>query len=236
MTTSGVANFNLDFSEIAEEAYERCGVELRTGYDLRTARRSMNLLLVEMANRGINLWTVEEGAIPLLDAQATYNLPVDTVDLLDHVVRTGSGANQTDINISRISEPTYSTIPNKNATGRPIQIYIQRLSGATEPSGVAYPKFTVWPTPQGTSYTLIYWRLRRIQNVNGANNTLDIPFRFLNCMIAGLAFYLSMKLADVNPARIPALKGDYMEQLQLAMDEDREKAPIRFVPRSMYYG
>lgn len=245
MTTSGTSTFNLDLAELVEEAFERCGREMRTGYDLRTARRSMNLLLIEMANRGINLWTIEQGAIPMVTGQATYPLPVDTVDLLDHVIRTGSGQNQIDINISRIAEPTYSTIPNKNALGRPIQVWIQRMSGAQYPlpgpegtnpiTGINAPKITVWPTPNdpGNQYTFVYWRLRRIQDVNGSTNTLDIPFRFLNCMIAGLAYYLSMKLADIPADRIIGLKADYMEQLDLAQAEDRDKAPVRFVPRVM---
>ena len=247
MTTSGTASFNLDFAEIVEEAFERCGREMRTGYDLRTARRSMNLLIGEMANRGINLWTVEQGQIPMVTGQATYDLPVDTVDLLDHVIRTGTGQNQIDINISRIAEPTYSTIPNKNAQGRPIQVWIQRMTGAQYPlpgpngtnqvTGINAPKITVWPTPQdpGNQYTFVYWRLRRIQDVNSGTNTLDIPFRFLNCMIAGLAFYLSMKLPDIPGDRIAALKMDYMEQLDLATSEDRDKAPVRFVPRNTFY-
>jgi hypothetical protein len=127
MTTSGTAVFNLDISDLIEESFERCGQELRTGYELKTARRSLNLLTVEWSNRGINLWTIEQGEIPMVTGQATYDIPADTIDLLDMVVRTGSGQNQTDINISRISEPTYSTIPNKNALGRPIQVWIQRL-------------------------------------------------------------------------------------------------------------
>ena len=136
MTTSGTAAFNLDLNSLVEEAFERCGSELRSGYDLRTARRSLNLLTIEWANTGINLWTVEQGEIPLVQGQAVYDLPVDTIDLLDHVVRTGTGQNQTDININRISVSTYSTIPNKNAQGRPIQVWINRQSGATYPDGV----------------------------------------------------------------------------------------------------
>ena len=234
MTTSGVANFNLEFTDLIEEAFERNGVELRTGYDLKTARRSLNLLTIEWANRGINLWTIEQGSIPLVTGQATYDLPNDTIDLLDQVIRTGTGQNQTDITINRIAQPTYATIPNKNAQGRPIQVWIQRLSGATYPTvGTVNPKVTIWPTPNapGDQYTLIYWRLRRIQDAGGGASTQDIPFRFLNCMVAGLAYYLSMKLRDVTPDRVVALKMDYEQQLQLAMDEDRDKSPIRFVPR-----
>lgn len=238
MTTSGTANFNLDISDLVEEAFERCGSELRSGYDLRTARRSLNLLTVEWANRGINLWTIEQGAIPMVTGQSTYDLPIDTIDLMDMVIRTGSGQNQIDINISRIAEPTYVTIPTKNALGRPIQVWIQRLSGATTPTGVQSPKITVWPTPNdpGSQYTFVYWRLRRIQDAgNSGTQTMDIPFRFLNCMVAGLSYYMAMKIATVDPGRRAELKMDYEQQLQMAQDEDRDKSPVRFVPRAMFY-
>ena len=242
MTTSGTSSFNLDLAELVEEAFERCGKELRSGYDLKTARRSLNLLTIELANRGINLWTIEQGVIPIYQGTSTYDLPVDTIDLLDHVIRTGSGQNQIDININRISESTYSTIPNKNATGRPIQVWINRQSGATYPStGVKYPQINVWPSPDQGSittpyYYFVYWRLRRVQDAGTAVTTQDIPFRMLNALVAGLAYYLSIKLPDVDPNKIPMLKADYMEQLDLAESEDREKASIRFVPRTLYYG
>jgi len=243
MTTSGTSTFNLDLGDLVEEAYERCGQELRSGYDMRTARRSLNLLTIELANRGINLWTIEQGVIPLVPDQIAYDLPVDTIDLLDHVVRTGTGQNQVDINISRISESTYSTIPNKNARGRPIQVWINRQTGATYPDGasttIKYPQINIWPTPdQGTEedpyYHFIYWRLRRIQDAGNAVNTQDIPFRLLNALVAGLASYLSMKLSGVDPNRIQMLKADYEQQLDLALSEDREKASNRFVPRIMH--
>jgi hypothetical protein len=238
MTTSGTAGFNLDLSELVEEAFERCGKELRTGYDLRTARRSLNLLTIEWANRGINLWTIEQGSIPMVTGQSTYNLPVDTIDLLDTVIRTGTGQGQIDINISRISESTYSTIPTKNAQGRPIQVWINRQSGADYPTtGTNAPKIVVWPTPNapGNQYTFVYFRLRRIQDAGSGVSTQDIPFRFLTCMVAGLAFYLASKLPDVTPDRILFLKSEYEQQFQLAADEDREKAPIRLVPRLLNY-
>jgi hypothetical protein len=238
MTTSGTSVFNLDLAELVEEAFERCGKELRTGYDLRTARRSLNLLTIEWANRGINLWTIEQGTIPMVTGQSTYNLPVDIIDVLDMVVRTGTGQGQTDINISRISESTYSTIPNKNAQGRPIQVWINRQSGANYPIiGVNNPKIVVWPTPNapGDQYTFVYWWLRRIQDAGSGVTTQDIPFRFLTCMVAGLAFYLASKLPDVAPDRVLFLKSEYEQQFQLAADEDREKAPIRFVPRNSFY-
>jgi hypothetical protein len=240
MTTTGTAVFNLEVNDLIEESFERCGKELRTGYDFRTARRSMNLLTIEWANRGINLWTIEEGFIPLVQGQIVYDLPVDTIDLLDQVTRTGSGLNQQDLNINRISESTYSTIPNKNTTGRPIQVWINRQSGATTPEGINYPTINVWPAPdQGTLeqpyYRFVYWRMRRIQDAGTGITTQDIPFRFLTCMVAGLAYYLSMKLPDVPMDRVMGLKQEYEQQFQLAAEEDREKANVRFVPRSMNY-
>jgi len=235
MTTTGTTAFNLSVLDLIEEAYERCGVEVRSGYDLRTARRSLNLLSIEWANRGINLWTVEQGSIPLTQGTISYTLPVDTIDLLDHVVRTGTGANQTDINISRISVDTYSTIPNKNAQGRPIQVWINRQSGATTPTGVANPTINVWPSlEQSNFYTFVYWRLRRIQDAGNGDNTQDIPFRFLPCMVAGLAYHLSMKIPEAL-SRAQMLKGVYEELWQQAADEDREKASLRIAPRVALY-
>jgi hypothetical protein len=235
VTTSGTSGFNLDLNDIIEEAFERCGVEVRTGYEHRTARRSLNLLTIEWANRGINLWTIEQGSIPLVQGQIVYTLPVDTIDLLDQVVRTQSGVNQTDINISRISVSTYATIPNKNTQGRPIQVWIDRQSGATEPTGVAAPEIYVWPTPdQSDFYTFVYWRLRRIQDAGTGTSTQDIPFRMLNCLVAGLAYYLSLKIPDAM-GRIEMLKMAYEEQWLLASSEDREKASLRLAPREMFY-
>ena len=239
MTTTATATFNLDLNDLVEEAFERAGSELRSGYDLHTARRSLNLLTIEWANRGINLWTIEQGQIPLITGQVTYPLPVDTIDLLDQVIRTnaGSASNQTDINISRISESTYSTIPNKLTQGRPIQVWINRQSGATTPTGVNAPTINVWPTPNApdNQYMFVYWRLRRINDAGDGVNTQDIPFRFLPAMVAGLAYYLSVKIQGTDPNRVTGLKMDYEQQFQLAADEDREKAPIRFVPRNFSY-
>jgi hypothetical protein len=235
VTTSGTSAFNLDLNDIIEEAFERCGVEVRTGYEHRTARRSLNLLTIEWANRGINLWTIEQGSIPLVQGQIVYTLPVDTIDLLDQVVRTQSGVNQTDINISRISVSTYATIPNKNTQGRPIQVWIDRQSGATEPTGVAAPEIYVWPTPdQSNFYTFVYWRLRRIQDAGNGTSTQDIPFRMLTCLVAGLAYYLSLKIPEAAN-RIEMLKMAYEEQWLLASSEDREKASLRLAPREMFY-
>lgn len=237
MTTSGTTTFNLDLNNLIEEAFERCGAELRSGYDLRTARRSLNLLTIEWANKGINLWTIEQGTIPMVQGQIAYDLPVDTIDLIDHVIRTQSGQQgQTDINITRISVDTYSTIPNKNAQGRPIQVWINRQSGATYPvDGVAYPQINVWPAPeQDNYYTFVYWRLRRIQDAGNGTTTQDIPFRMLPAMVAGLAYHLSLKIPDAMQ-RTPMLKQMYDEAWSEAADEDREKAALRIAPRQMFY-
>lgn len=229
MATSGTATWNPDITEIAEEAFERCGAELRSGYDLRTTRRSLNLLFADWANRGVNLWTMDQGTITLMPGTATYTLPADTVDLLDHVIRTGAGsaATQADINITRIAEPAYASIPNKLTQARPIQIWVQRLNT---------PQVTLWPVPDAVqTYTLVYWRLRRIQDAGAGVTTGDMPFRFLPAMVAGLAYYLSMKIPGALE-RMQTLKMQYAESWQMASDEDRDKAPVRFVPRRQYIG
>jgi len=245
MTTSGTTAFNLNLNDLVEEAFERCGAELRTGYDLRTARRSLNLLTIEWANRGINLWTIEQGSIPMVQGQIVYELPVDTIDLLEHVVRTQTGEQQTDITINRISVDTYSTIPNKNAQGRPIQVWINRQSGATYPAGgrpagtnsttgVDHPSINVWPAPdQSNYYTFVYWRLRRLQDAGDGVTTQDIPFRFIPCMVAGLAYHLSLKIPGALE-RSDGLKAQYEELWLQAADEDREKAPLRLAPRQYF--
>ena len=226
MATSGTTAFTLDLNSVVEEAFERAGSELRTGYDLRTARRSLNLLLAEWANRGVNLWTFEEESVPLVQGTLTYTLPTDTIDIMDAVVRTGSGATQSDINISRISLSTYASIPNKLTQGRPIQMWVDRQRAA--------PEVNVWPVPDQTgTYTLVYWKLRRMEDAGDGLTNQDVPYRFLPCLVAGLAYYLAMKLPD-GLARHDVLKASYEEQWRLAADEDREKADIRLVPRISY--
>jgi hypothetical protein len=229
MATSGIANFNLDLSEIVEEAFERAGSELRSGYDLRTARRSLNIMFADWANRGVNMWTFEQGTINLVAGTATYNLPADTVDLLEHVIRTGAGSasTQADLTITRISVSTYATIPNKLQQARPIQVWIERLET---------PRITVWPVPDNVqTYQFVYWRLRRIENAGTGVNTMNVPFRFLPCMVAGLAYYLALKLPN-GPQRLDVLKQQYDEAWALAAEEDREKAAVRFVPRQAFIG
>ena len=225
MATSGTTTFNIDFTEIAEEAWERAGREMRSGYDLRTARRSMNLLTIEWQNRGINMWTIDEGTISLVQGTSSYDLPADTIDLLEHVIRTGSGnvSTQSDLSISRISVSTYASIPNKLTQGRPIQIYIDR--------GQANPSATVWPVPDASStYVLKYYRMRRIQDAGSGVEDADVNFRFLPCLVAGLAYYISQKDPELAP-RIPMLQTEYERQFDLAAQEDREKASISLVPR-----
>jgi len=304
--TSGLAAFNLDLNDIIEEAYERAGLEVRTGYEFRTARRSLNMLTIEWANRGINLWTIEQGQIVMNTGQPIYPFPADTIDLLDQVIRTqANGINQVDINISRISESTYSTIPNKLAQGRPIQVWVNRQSANTNATtitlnggisatdttitlsttnglsttgfinigsetigygnvdgnqllncyrgqngttaaahltGVAVsvanlPCINVWPSPNapGDQYIFVYWRLRRIQDAGTGVNIQDIPFRFIPCLVAGLAFYIASKRPEVASERVLFLKSEYEQQWLLAAQEDREKASDRFVPRQLFY-
>jgi hypothetical protein len=306
MTTTGTTLFNMDFTEIAEEAWERAGREMRSGYDLRTARRSMNLMTVEWQNKGINMWTMEQGIINLTPGLATYALPTDTIDLLEHVIRTGSNtaSTQADLTISRISVSTYATIPNKLSQARPIQVWIQRLSGETNPTnsvlvgaitatdttitlntivglagsgfmridsediyymyvsgntlGGVYrgqnnttaashtdgsaifvpqlPAVTVWPTPDNsTPYQFVYWRLRRVQDAGAGVETADMNFRFLPCLVAGLAYHIAIKVPELMP-RIQMLKQIYDETFEIAAGEDREKAPLRLVPRPMFIG
>jgi len=309
ITTSGAGLYNPQLTEIVEEAFERAGTELRSGYDLRTARRSLNIMFAEWANRGINMWTMDQQTITLAQGQSTYAIPSDTVDLLEQVIRTqaNSTSNQSDLNITRISVSTYQTIPNKLQQARPIQILVNRQDAQQSPTTItvasavaatdttitltstvglpAYgfisidqeiifyqyisgntintcargqnnttaashavaapvliqylPSVTVWPVPDGSqTYTLAYVRLRRTQDAGGGVNVMDIPFRFLPCMIAGLAYYLAMKLPPTPDMqnRLILLKQQYDEAWQMAAEEDREKAAIRFVPREMFIG
>lgn len=223
MATSGTAVFNLDLAELIDEAGERCGYEVRTGYDYRTARRSLNLMFMDWANRGLNMWTFEQLSIPLVPGTDTYALGMDTVDILDAVIRTGSGATQSDLTINRIPLPTYQSIPNKTTQGRPIQMFIKRFTT---------PEVTFWPPPDAvTPYTFVYWRLRRIQDAGEGSNTQDVPFRFMPALVAGLAYYMGMKIPSAFD-RLPVLKAQYDEAMQAAMDEDRDRSPLRWVPRA----
>lgn len=221
MATSGTSNFNLDFTEIAEEAWERAGRAMRSGYDLKTARRSMNLMTIEWQNRGINMWTIDSGTLALTSGVEEYDLPADAIDVMDHVVRRGSGQNQSDVTINRISASSYASIPNKNVEGRPIQVWVRRLRDN--------PKIVVWPVPNDDSYTFAYWYLRRIEDAGSGIETADANFRFLPALVSGLAYYISMKDPDLF-ARGQMLKAEYEQQFQLAAEQDREKATFRLVP------
>ena len=223
MATSGTATFGPDIAELCEDAFERCGLEMRSGYDLRTARRSLNIMAAEWSNRGLNLWTVASGTQAIPAGTATYTLPADTVDLLEHVIRTGSGTSQSDQSLSRISGSTYATLTSKNSEGKPVQIYVDRQ---------ATPTVTLWPTPDSAStYTLVYWRIRRIEDAgDAASNTYDIPSRFIPPLVAGLAYHVALKRPEVGIERVALLKAAYEEQFTLAADEDRSKASVQFVP------
>ena len=225
MATSGTTAVDMDFAEIAEEAWERAGREMRSGYDLRTARRSMNLLTIEWQNRGLNLWTIDSGTQTLTAGTSQYTLPADTIDLLDHVIRTNAGntTTQSDLVISRIGVSSYAAIPNKLTQGRPLQVWIERLQAA--------PRINLWPVPDdSTTYTFVYWRLRRIEDAGNGVETADMNFRFLPCLVAGLAYHIAMKVPELV-TRIDMLKAVYDEQYNLAAGEDREKTSERFIPR-----
>tara|TARA_R100000951_G_scaffold34386_1_gene29257 strand:- start:1802 stop:2491 length:690 start_codon:yes stop_codon:yes gene_type:complete len=225
MATSNTTAFNMDFTEIAEEAWERAGREMRSGYDLRTARRSMNLLTIEWVNRGVNLWTIEEGSVNLVKGTYQYTLDADTIDLLEHVIRTNSGntSTQSDLTINRIGVGTYSSVPNKLSEGRPIQMWIDRQRDA--------PVLNLWPVPdKSDTYVLKYWRIRRIQDAGSGVETADMNYRFLPCLVAGLAYNIALKVPDLME-RVPMLKTVYEEAFALAAAEDREKTSDYYTPR-----
>ena len=210
-----------DLPDIFEEAYERAGLELNTGYDLRTARRSLNIMLLEWQNRGLNLFTIDEGTLSLSSGTATYTMPVDTIDVIEHNIRTGSGTNQIDTALERISVSNYAAQSNKNTRGRPSQIYVQRLATET--------KVTVWPVPD-EGYTLAYFRLKGIDGLStGIGTAAAIPPRFVPCLVSGLAYQIAMKKPEAA-ARVVPLKQEYEYQFELAAGEDSETATIKFVP------
>jgi hypothetical protein len=223
MATSGTATFNLDINEIIEEAYERAGLgRAFSGSDYRTARRSLNLLAQDFANRGINLWTIEEATLSLTSGTGTYTLPADTVSILDHSIREGTGTNQSDLAISRMNLGEFAGITSKNTQGRPVKMYIERL--------VAAPKVTFWPVPNTDTYTLVYYRVRRIQDsVNGSNTQYDAPTRFLPAIVSGLAYQLALKNPEMVE-RVPLLKQVYEEDFNLAATEDRDRSDFRIIP------
>ena len=218
MATSGSRDFNIDVGEIIEEAYERCGLEVRTGYDARTARRSLNLMFADWANRGINMWTVAQGTITLTQGQSAQTLTADVVDVLEIVLRRSN----TDFEVERISRGEYATLPNKTTQGRPSQFYFDRQ---------ILPIINLWAVPENSTDQLVYYYVQRIEDADALVNTTDMPFRFYPCMVAGLAYYIAMKRA---PERIQLLKSVYEEEFQRASDEDEDRVPLKLQPSIQY--
>ena len=218
MATSGSRDFNMDVGEIIEEAYERCGLEVRTGYDAKTARRSLNLMFADWANRGINMWTVKEGTITLTQGQATETLDASVVDVLEVVLRRDG----TDYELDRISRGEYSTLPNKTTQGRPSQYWLNKQ---------IQPVLNLWAVPENSTDQIIYYYVQRIEDADALVNTTDMPFRFYPCMVAGLAYYIAMKRA---PERIQLLKAVYEEEFQRAADEDEDRVPLKLQPSIRY--
>jgi len=220
MATSGSKDFELDVADYIEEAFERCGLEVRTGYDLKTAKRSLNLMLADWSNRGLNQWTIKQRSLTLTANDGEYNLSSDVIDVLSVVVR----VSDTDYSLIRLSRDDYITIPTKTSTGRPNQFFLDRQ---------ITPNLKVWPVPDSsTSYTIYYDALTRMDDADIYTNTMDMPFRFYPCLAAGLAYYLSLKK---NPQRTPLLKSVYEEEFQRAAEEDRDRASFNVVPNVGYY-
>ncbi len=222
MATSGTTAFNPDFLEVIEEAYEQAGMELRGGYQLTTARRSINLLTLEWANRGIHLWALTNGTIALVDGTTNYNLPADTIDLIQVYV-TASG---TDYQLTRLDVGSYSNLSSKSTESRPTQYFINRLST---------PVMFLYPTPD-QAYTLNYWRMRRLEDAGDFTNTPDVHYRFLPAFISGLAYHLACKNRNNEVSRIslPELKLEYDRQFTMATEEDRDRSSMMLVPRISY--
>lgn len=220
MATSGSKDFELDVADYIEEAFERCGLEVRTGYDLKTAKRSLNLMLADWANRGLNQWTIKQRSLSLVANDGEYDLSTDVIDVLSVVVRVSG----TDYSMERLSRDEYLTIPTKTTSGRPNQFFLNRQ---------LTPNLKIWPVPDSsTSYTVYYDALTRMDDADTFTNTLDLPFRFYPCLAAGLAYYLSLKK---SPQRTQMLKAVYEEEFQRAAEEDRDRASFNVVPKFSYY-
>lgn len=222
MATSGSRDFDLDVADIIEEAYERCGLEVRTGYDAKTARRSLNIMFSEWANRGINLWTVKQATLTLTSGTATYNSGNGLASPMNDILEVALRRSGTDYEVDRISRGEYLNVPNKTTTGRPSQFYFNRQTS---------PELSVWPTPENSTDELVYYYITRIEDADTLQNTTDVPYRFLPCMIAGLAYYLSMKKA---PERVQLLKAVYEEEFQRASDEDEDRVSLKLQPDISY--
>ena len=219
MTVSGSADFELDVAEYVEEAFERCGLEARTGYDLKTAKRSLNIMFADWANRGLNQWTIKERTLTVVEGQRVYPLDADIIDVLAVVVRRGT----TDYTIDRVSRDQYLAIPTKESTGRVTQFFLNRQ---------IIPDLQVWPVPDNATDVLVYNCLTRIDDADTMTNTVDVPFRFYPCLSAGLAYYISLKRA---PERVQMLKAVYEEEMRRAIDEDRDRASFQISPSLRNY-
>ena len=219
MTTSGATDFNPNLIELLEEAYERAGLDLRSGYDLKTGIRSFNFMMAEWANRGLNLWTIDSSTLSFSPGENQKTID-DIVDVIDHAIRMGSGESQVDYRLERIGVSQYAAITNKNTTGRPSMIYVERLADTT--------KVTLWPVPD-QNYTMVYWALSRIQDAGAATNTADMPYRFIPALVAGLAYHIATKKPQAME-RVPYLKQEYEAQFALAAEEDRDRASIFLLP------
>jgi hypothetical protein len=222
MATSGSRDFDLDVADIIEEAYERCGLEVRTGYDAKTARRSLNIMFSEWANRGVNLWTVKQATLTLTSGTATYSSANGLASPMTDILEVALRRSNTDYEVDRISRGEYLNIPNKTTTGRPSQFYFNRQVS---------PEITMWPTPDSDTDQLVYYYITRIEDADTMKNNADVPFRFLPCMVAGLAYYLSMKKA---PERVQLLKAVYEEEFQRAADEDEDRVSLKLQPDIQY--
>ena len=219
MATSSSTDFDLDVAEYIEEAFERCGLEARTGYDLQTTRRSMNIMLSEWANRGLNQWTIQQRTQTVTANDSEYSLDIDLIDILSLVVRRDG----TDFSMTRISRDTFLNLPNKTSTGRPTQYFLDRQ---------ITPNLKLYPTPENSTDVIVYDALTRIQDADTQINTMEIPFRFIPCLTAGLAYYIAMKRA---PDRIQLLKTVYEEEFERAMAEDRDRSAFKVAPQLNYY-
>ena len=219
MALSGTSDFELDVAEYIEEAFERCGLEVRTGYDLKTAKRSLNLMLAEWANRGLNQWTIKQRSFTSTQGDGDISISADVIDVLSVVVRRSN----TDYALDRVSRDTFLSIPNKTSQGRPSQFFLNRQTT---------PVLQIWPRPENNTDVVIYDALTRMNDAEGQTNTLDMPFRFYPCLAAGLAYYISMKRA---PNRVQLLKAVYEEEFERAMTEDRDRSSFNVVPQYQYF-
>ena len=219
MAVSGSTDFELDVADYVEEAFERCGLEARTGYDLKTATRSLNLMLADWANRGLNQWTIQQRTISLVKSDGEYSLDPDVIDILAVVIRRDG----TDFSISRVSRDEFLAIPTKTTEGRPTQFFLDRQ---------ITPNLKIWPLPENSTDVLVYDSLTRINDADTAKNTMEVPFRFYPCLAAGLAYYISLKRA---PERVQMLKAVYEEEFRRAIDEDRDRASFQISPSLRNY-